>query len=165
MANQLRMAEIHTIEALWRQGWSGRRIAGELDLNRETVAKYIQAFEAREAKPANVILGKSAEQSPNSALAGSEDGSKPATQVTLGSGAPKSKCQTFHETILAKLEIGLSAQRIYQDLVAEERFDGSYQSVKRYVRKLRGIRPLPFRRIETGPAEDYPARGVIVSDR
>jgi hypothetical protein len=38
--------------------------------------------------------------------------------------------------IKAKAEVGLSAQRIYQDLVGENGFTDSYQSVKRFVRKL-----------------------------
>jgi hypothetical protein len=39
--------------------------------------------------------------------------------------------------ILAKVEVGLSAQRIYQDLVEQNGFSDSCQSVKRFVRKLR----------------------------
>ena len=33
---------------------------------------------------------------------------------------------------MAKVEVGLSAQRIYQDLVEENGFTDSYQSVKRF---------------------------------
>ena len=42
---------------------------------------------------------------------------------------------------MAKVQVGLSAQRIYQDLVEENGFTDSYQSVKRFVRKLRATRP------------------------
>ncbi len=51
------------------------------------------------------------------------------------------------------LEVGLSAQRIYQDLVAEQKFAGSYESVKRFVRRLGEVTPLPFRRMECEPAQ------------
>ncbi|MBK6940307.1 MAG: helix-turn-helix domain-containing protein [Planctomycetes bacterium] len=34
------MAQIHTIEQLLRHGWSHRRIARELDIHRDTVARY-----------------------------------------------------------------------------------------------------------------------------
>jgi hypothetical protein len=44
------------------------------------------------------------------------------------------------------LDAGLSAQRIYQDLVSEQPFAGSYDSVKRFVRQLGPAQPLPFRR-------------------
>ena len=49
--------------------------------------------------------------------------------------------------------MGLSAQRIYQDLVTELQFTGSYESVKRYVRRLGAVTPLPFRRMECEPAQ------------
>lgn len=32
MANVLKMAQIQTVEALWKQGWSCRRIARELGI-------------------------------------------------------------------------------------------------------------------------------------
>jgi hypothetical protein len=43
--------------------------------------------------------------------------------------------------VKAKTEVGLSAQRIYQDLVSEHGFTDSYQSVKRFVCKLREATP------------------------
>jgi transposase len=52
------------------------------------------------------------------------------------------------------LERGLSAQRIWQDLTADHGFPDSYQSVQRFVRKLRATSPLPFRRMECEPGEE-----------
>lgn len=46
------------------------------------------------------------------------------------------------------------AQRIWQDLVAEHGFPSGYDSVKRFVRKLRAQRPLPMRRLESAPGEE-----------
>ena len=63
-------------------------------------------------------------------------------------------CRPYAAVIQAKLELGLSAQRIYQDLVSEQGFAGSYDSVKRFVRQQSHDRPLPFRRIERGPGEE-----------
>jgi hypothetical protein len=37
------------------------------------------------------------------------------------------------EVIMAKVEVGSSAQRVYQDLVEENGFSDSYESVKRFV--------------------------------
>jgi transposase len=65
-----------------------------------------------------------------------------------------SLCTPWGELIRQKLEAGLSAQRIYQDLVAEQGFVGSYHSVRRYVRRLAQARALPFRRLECGPGEE-----------
>jgi transposase len=55
MANQLKMAEIHSILTLRTRGWSFRRIAHELGVHRETVARYVQRAGA--AKPANAPIG------------------------------------------------------------------------------------------------------------
>jgi hypothetical protein len=56
--------------------------------------------------------------------------------------------------ILAKVEVGLSAQRIYQDLVEENGFSDSYESVKRFVRKLRARWPERIYRLECQPGEE-----------
>ena len=50
---------------------------------------------------------------------------------------------------MAKVEVGLSAQRIYQALVEENGFTDSDQSVKRFVRKLRAARPEHIWRMES----------------
>jgi orotate phosphoribosyltransferase-like protein len=56
MANQLKMAKIQAILGLHERGWRNRRIARELRVDRETVAKYVRA-EACAPKPANAPLG------------------------------------------------------------------------------------------------------------
>ena len=51
MSNLLKVAMIDLILSLHRKGWSQRRIAAELEINRETVARYLK--QARAApKPA-----------------------------------------------------------------------------------------------------------------
>jgi transposase len=128
MANGLKMAVIHAIEELLNRGWSHRRIARELGVHRETVARYER-------------LGRS----------------KPAIS-TPGSGPPpygrKSHCDAYLDLIRAKLDQGLCAQRIYQDLRTETDFAGSYSSVKRFARRLGFTTPLPFRRIEVEPGKE-----------
>ena len=39
MANRLKMAKVHSIQTLHARGWSQRRIARELGVHRETVAR------------------------------------------------------------------------------------------------------------------------------
>jgi transposase len=53
-----------------------------------------------------------------------------------------------------KLDQGLHAKRIFQDLVEEHDFQGSYWSVMRFVRRLGRTRELPFRRLECEPGEE-----------
>jgi transposase len=65
-----------------------------------------------------------------------------------------SECEPYRATIQAKLDLELSAQRIFQDLVSEHGFQGGYDSVKRFVRHLGQGRTLPVRRMECGPGEE-----------
>jgi transposase len=132
MANELKAAKVFSIQALHAQGWSQRRIARELGIHRETVARHLS-----ETSPAG--------EPP----AGQED-SKPA-KAPPGS---RSRCEPLRPVIEAKLRLGLSAQRIFQDLVAEHGFEGKYHSVRRLVAKLHASAPLPFRRMEAPPGQE-----------
>jgi len=77
MANQLKMAEIHSILTLRTRGWSFRRIARELGVHRETVARYVQqagevataaASSGTLAKPANALIGAAAPEPANAPI-------------------------------------------------------------------------------------------------
>jgi transposase len=140
MANHLKMAKVSGILLLRERGWSFRRIARELGVHRDTVSRVVREAAAG-AKPAKVTLGSEGDVP-----------SKPA-KVTLGSPPSRSLCEPFRETIKGKLERGLSAQRIWQDLRDDEGFSGSYSCVKRFVRRLGQGRPVPFRRMECEPGE------------
>ena len=165
--NQLEMDIQQAISTLSRSGWSQRRIARELGVNRETVARYRQlARQAGESKPAIPPAGSVAVPEPNPAIAppGCEVGAVSTSSATAPANPaiapPGSKpgrvshCEAFQPVIQAGLEQGLSAQRIYQDLVTEQKFAGSYDSVKRFVRQLEQASPLPFRRMETAPGQE-----------
>jgi hypothetical protein len=56
--------------------------------------------------------------------------------------------------ISAKVEVGLSAQRIYQDLVEQNGLSDSYQSVQRFVGKLKETQPQRVWRMEARPGEE-----------
>src|SRR6516165_1335950 len=56
MANLLKMAISETIRTLHRRGWSQRRIAAELGVNRETVARHIRGDDPP-PKPADAPTG------------------------------------------------------------------------------------------------------------
>ena len=60
------------------------------------------------------------------------------------------------------LMLGRNAMAIWQDLVSDHGFGGSYEAVKRFVRKLRGVRSDTC--IQTGPGEDYAEHRVMVSN-
>lgn len=165
--NQLKMDIRQSIITLTADGWSQRRIARELGINRETVAKYRReahsqaqpkpailptgSAEATDSKPAILPTGSPDPQSPQSP---GQDPPKPAI-VPAGSGpGRKSQCEPFRQQITMGWEAGLSAQRIYQDLVSEQQFTGNYDAVKRFVRQLGQDKPLPFRRMESEPGQE-----------
>ena len=60
MANQLKMAKVHSILTLHQQGHSYRRIAELLGVNRETVARYVQ----QASKPAKAPPGPQSQNRP-----------------------------------------------------------------------------------------------------
>lgn len=165
MANLLKMAEQQAIVALIQRGWSQRRIARELGVHRETVGRYVRLARgqpaddpaAPDSKPAKVITGladgEAAVASITTVAPDGEPAPKPAKVIT-GAPGTRSRCEPFQEVIRGKLEQGLSAQRIYQDLTGEHAFTDGYQSVQRFVRHLRSAVPLPFRRMECDPGAE-----------
>jgi len=83
--------------------------------------------------------------------------SKPAKAPPGSEGGPgpsRSVCEPFGEGIESKLEAGLTAQRIWQDLVTDHGFTSKYHSVRRFVGRLKASRPLPFRRMECEPGAE-----------
>ncbi len=171
MANRLKMARVQSILSLHAQGWSRRRISRELGIDRETVSRYVQLDQQLAAKheldpggvskPANAPISDS----------GSPPFSKPANALIPGPGssalaeppiAPieptgsgrRSDCEPWREVIVAKRDQGLSARRIYQDLASEHSAPVSYDSVRRFMRRLGWARPLPFRRLECAPGQE-----------
>src|SRR5271168_4116371 len=140
MSNLLKMAVIDTILTLDAQGMSQRQIADTLGIHRETVARYLRQA-AQQPKPAIAPIGADPNgeaakpaiapigADPNGEAAkpaiapiGADpngEAAKPAIApigadpgpIARGVGRP-SDSEPWRQTILAKLELGLSAQRI-----------------------------------------------------
>jgi transposase len=151
MANVLSEEKQKQIEALGRLGWSLRRIEEATGVRRETASAYLKAAGIGvrapgrwgRAKPAKEVITDSAD------LAGAKpakevitDPDSSATDVRRGRGPA---CESFDEFICEGLARGRNAMSIYQDLVSVHGFKGSYASVMRYVRRLRGNVPLEAR--------------------
>jgi transposase len=139
---QLKVNQQQTIVALHRQGWSKRRIARELDLDRATVRKYLAKADAKSPTPQPGSEGESP---------------KSPTHPQTGSASkfgPASLCEPWREEIEQALAQGLSIQRIYQDLVVRRQFAGSYYAVRRFVLRRVGPQELPFRRMECAPGHE-----------
>ena len=135
-------------------------------MDRETVARHVKAASLDDPDDPSgtdppgsnatiVIAGSGDEPQANAAnvITGSADGqaaavaSNAAIPIT-GSAGRQSRCQPWREIIVQGLEQGLTARRIWQDLTADHGFVGDYQSVQRFVRRLKNRSPLPYRRME-----------------
>lgn len=141
MGNYLKMANQQQIQALASLGWSNRAISRELCVDRQTVAKYrSQAQNPPEApadpesdcrqNPPEVPTEFGADRGQNQSVESSE------SQPRLPSSNSAQLRPHLTEVYQGYLK-RLTAQRIYQDLVENHCYRGSYDSVKRYVRKLR----------------------------
>jgi transposase len=142
------MTKRQQVIALLALGWSFRRIERETGVRRETVSRYSRPADPNAAKVFPGSEGPESLAGPGSEkVLGPSAGSNPA-KVFPGSGAkaakafpgsrlpPRSSAARFRDVILEKLEAGLTIQRVYQDLQEEYDYAHSYESVKRYVRKI-----------------------------
>ncbi len=164
------MPKRQQVLALLALKWSFRRIERETGVRRETISGY-----ARQAdpNPAKTFPGSEAIEGTDSEVLEGAGGSNPAKTFpgpgsnpakTFGgcSVRPRFAAASYHDTITEKLELGLTIQRIFQDLVEGFSYGYSYESVKRYVRTLQ-----PKRRacgvMHSLPGEDYVQWGVMLS--
>ncbi|MFH2002294.1 MAG: hypothetical protein ABIK28_21665 [Planctomycetota bacterium] len=107
MVNQLKVVMQQKIRALVDLKLSFRKIARELGINRDTVARYAHLEEDDDSKPADATPGSEAESDSKAA------------NTTPGSTDPRSQCLPFQEVIRNFLDQGLNGKRIWQDLVSE----------------------------------------------
>jgi IS30 family transposase len=148
MGHYLNGMKRQQVIALLELGWSYRRIEAETGVRRETISRYDRR---RRGNTAKLFPGSEAGDAAPSPATTTGEGSNPAN-VFAGSPAKAAKgfpgsgsaassrersmAAPFRCAIEEKLEQGLTAQRIWQDLTEEYGYSASYESVKRYVRGL-----------------------------
>jgi transposase len=161
MSNVLSEEKKQQVIALGKLGWALRRIEQATGVRRETAGAYLKAAgiavrppgawgrRAAPAKPANEVTTDPSEaKSANEVSTGPAD-SKPANEVTTDFGQPispptghpqraTSACKPYRELIQQGLSRDRNAMAIWQDLVSDHGFPHGYQSVKRFIHKLRG---------------------------
>jgi transposase len=128
------------IIALGKLGWSLRRIERAVHIRRETAAGYLKAagvpvrpprgWGRRGSKPANEVTTDFGAGSAGEKVVPS--GPRP------GRSPSASACEAYREVIELGLSRGRNAMAIWQDLVDGHGFTAGYQSVKRFLQKLRG---------------------------
>jgi transposase len=176
VSNVLTEEKKQQVIALGRLGWSLRRIESATGIRRETAGGYLKTAGINIRAP-----GAWGRHSPdlnpaNEMTADSASVAKPANEVIPDSGAelPKpqataSASEPFRELIERALARGRNAKAIWQDLVDDHGFRGSYQSVKRFIHKILGSASVqqPCAVIVTAPGEeaqvDY-GEGPLVRD-
>jgi len=147
LSNYLKMPKRQQILALLALKWSFRRIERETGVRRETISSYSRQAHQADPNPAKTFPGSEGAGSPDLRALEGTDGSNPAKTFP---GPRSNPAETFpgsparvrfaaaahHDTIAEKLDLGLTVQRIFQDLVEDFSYGHSYESVKRYVRTL-----------------------------
>jgi transposase len=183
MGNVLEKAKQEQVIALGRLGWSLRRIEKATGIRRETAGGYLRSVGIALRTPGG--WGRNAPPTPTTLVATSSGDSKPAIEVIADSCGLQpdddskpanevitgflpemtlpthdiqrtaSSSEAYRELIEMELTRGRNAMGIYQDLVDRHGFTSSYQSVQRFVRKLRGaVSPEARVIIETRPGEE-----------
>jgi transposase len=166
MGNVLEKAKQEQVIALGRLGWSLRRIEAATGVRRETAGDYLRSAGIALRTPGgwgrkppakaatSVTTGSDSSKPANEVITGffgstPAEISKPANEVITGflpevalpkqgGKRPSGASESFREMIELELSRGRNAMGIYQDLVDGHGFRNSYQSVQRFVRKLRG---------------------------
>ena len=184
MANLLDSEKQQQILALGRLGWTLRRIEEATGVRRETAGRYLKQADIEVRSP-----GRWGHASP----ARDSMSAKAAIRVITDSGADSkaaiavitdlepgpmpranpsaSACEPYREQIEQAVLHGRHAMSIWQDMVEDHGFGSSYQSVGRFVKKLRAessamaeAHPV----IETAAGEegqvDYAGDGPMVLD-
>jgi transposase len=159
VSNVLSEEQKQQVIALGRLGWSLRRIQRETGVRRETISAYLkQTGVALRPPRGRRIRAKPASRSEEVTTdsGGESTGEAPENrEPKCGRNPSASACEPYVETIEGGLTKGRNAKAIWQDLVDVFGFAGGYQSVKRFIRKLRG-QPSPeaCAVIETAPGEE-----------
>jgi len=167
MSNVLSEEKRQQVIALGKLGWTLRRIEQETGVRRETAGAYLKAAGISVKAPG----WRRSAAKPAIGVATDSDGSKPANEegvitdfirpfsqkspIPLPASSSASTCEPFRDTIELALSRGRNAMAIWQDLVTDHGFTGAYNTVKRFVQKLRGPQhPEARGRIITAPGEE-----------
>jgi transposase len=146
MSNVLNAEKKQQVIALGKLGWPLRRIEQATGVRRETAGAYLKAAGIAVRPPAG--WGRRAPAKSANEVTTDPSEAKPANEVTTDFGqqiSPPSSnqdrasaCEPYRELIVQGLGRDRNAMAIWQDLVSDHDFPHGYQTVKRFVRKLRG---------------------------
>jgi transposase len=156
MSNVLANEKREQVLALGRLAWPLRRIEQATGVRRETASAYLKAAGIPVREPRRRGLPKPASETATDSGPDPSAIVAPARWPAAPGRAPQaSACEPHREWILQALARGRNAMAIWQDLVDRHGFTARYGSVKRFVSKLQGARPIHARAvIVTAPGEE-----------
>jgi len=135
------VSEIREILRRLQLGERARRIARDLEVSRNTVAHYRQW-----AAQHGLLTGPLPEPAALAALLAAPPTERPAQEQSL--------VEPFGEQVLAWHATDVEGQAIWQLLVEQHGFGGSYSSVKRFLHRVAPPTPRATLRLEVDPGEE-----------
>jgi transposase len=132
-----------SIRTLLQAGKAQREIARVVGVDPRTVRRL-----AREAKSPGAATGFCAQKD------AVEGQNAPPRPPALKPVATPSACEIYREWIEAQVALGRNAMSIYQDLVERHGFAHAYNSVKRFVGRLKAREPERFDVLDAMPGEE-----------
>ena len=141
-----------TIKTLLGKGMGQREIQRKTGIDRKTIRRYAQMASQEAEQP----------KSPTDQGVATESGAPsvqnpppwPPVQEKGLPGHARSACEAHREWIEEQLKLGRNGMAIYQDLVELFAFTQRYNSVKRFVRKLKKKDPQQYDRLESLMGEE-----------
>ena len=167
VSNVLNEEKKKQVIALGQLGWSLRQIEKATGIRRETAGGYLRAAGIGLRPPGG--WGKRAPPKPANGVTTDSPAAKPANEVTADASpvaglltpsetslqtspaTAASASEPYRELIENGLAPGRNAMSIWQEMVDRHGFTGAYESVKRFVRKLRGPSSPEARAVITTP--------------
>ncbi len=137
----IKVIDIREIIKHLRMEETERNISKTLGVNRRTVAKYKSLAEQH-----NLLQGDLPDLEAIESLANNRSVYLPGQQMSMA--------QPFHDTIEELLQRNCTAQVIFERLRDNYSFNGSYDSVRRYVKNLKVKNPEAFIRMEVDPGAE-----------
>jgi transposase len=143
LANHLQMHNVSAILALLERGNGNKTIARTLGVDRRTVRRYRELWLGGELSRENV-------PNPPPGFLSTDEQNDPIPPPGPG---PASLCEAYRQIIEDKLTNEQHGKSIYYDLVREHGFQGSYDSLKRFLRRLRKNKPELVTRLYFPPGD------------